>query len=112
MKLPAQCAQVKRLSLHCLSLEDKDMGALVRLLRSVPRVREGLAVCLDLSQVDFVKVGLDPRHWEVLASGLADSGSRVTRLHMVEVTTTVNLNPYCLTLNIYCLTLDQYCNNV
>ena len=27
----------------------------------------------------------DPRHWEALASGLADSGSRVERLHLVEV---------------------------
>ena len=27
----------------------------------------------------------DPRHWEALASGLADSGSRVERLQLVEV---------------------------
>ena len=27
----------------------------------------------------------EPRHWEALASGLADSGSRVERLQLVEV---------------------------
>ena len=35
--------------------------------------------------MEIVGVKFDPRHWEALASGLADSGSRVKRLHLVEV---------------------------
>ena len=35
--------------------------------------------------MEIVGVKFDPRHWEALASGLADSGSRVERLHLVEV---------------------------
>ena len=35
--------------------------------------------------MELVGVKFEPRHWEALASGLADSGSRVERLQLVEV---------------------------
>ena len=37
------------------------------------------------TKVELVGVKFEPRHWEALASGLADSGSRVERLQLVEV---------------------------
>ena len=66
------------------------MGALVRLVRSVPRVnssrpKKRVKTSRNDTKVELVGVKFEPRHWEALASGLADSGSRVERLQLVEV---------------------------
>ena len=46
-------------------------------------------------KVELIGVKFEAKHWEALASGLADSGSRVERLQLVEVQNLLSCKMFC-----------------